>query len=756
MNTANSSKRKTVLAGLVGLFAAGGMTQAVAQGGEAATSQSAIDEIIVTANKREQSIHDVPMSISAIGNNEINRKGLVSMEDYLASIPGVSMIDRGVGRNAIIIRGVSADPTFGDPTTGVYFGDTPVTGLSFLGGSSDIKLVDMERVEILRGPQGTLYGASSLAGTVRNIPKLPDLDHVGGRLKVGVSSMAKEGGDGNDVVGTINLPLIEGTLALRASAYRFSNSGYIKNVAGNDPTKQAVATDFGVPELAINEGDVGASDYTGGRLALRWEPVDALDLTLTYLTQDLEQDGIPEVELQFGEYEQARLQLGDFVPSGGEGLIDNIDMTNLVIDYDFGWAKLTSSSSWFEESSARYTDASMFFLFPTSQRPERDVDVFVEEVRFVSQLEGPVQFVAGLYYEDIENIFDVENSYAGIPSLNPTSEIGVFNFVTSSFTEQKAIFGELSYQFSDALALTLGGRFFDYDKNESTVSTGPFNGVAPGESITVSSKTSETGNNGKINLSYTPGEDLLVYAQWSEGFRLGRPQLSLPASVCDVDGNGQVDGTNLPIGNTGTEPDTLESFEIGGKITAIDGRLNIAGSIYHNNWNGIPVTVIGSPATCALLANAGEAETQGIEFDVSYNVAQDLRLDFSASYSDAELTEDIPSLNAVSGDRLPGSPRFNANLALEYDFLLAGHESFIRADYALIGGFYPDLQESTQEAGDYGLINLKVGAKVEDFILEIYAKNLTNEDKLSYWNPVFNAGNRLRPRTIGVSVGYNF
>ena len=437
MNTTNSSKRKTVLAGLVGLFAAGGMTQAVAQGGEAATSQSAIDEIIVTANKREQSLQDTAMSISAIGNDEIYKKGLVSMEDYLGSVPGVSMIDRGVGRNAIIIRGISADPTFGDPTTGVYFGDTPVTGSSFFGGNSDIKLVDIERIEVLRGPQGTLYGAASLAGTVRNIPNQPNMEDIGGEIKLGLSAMAKEGSDGNSVVGTVNLPIIEEKLALRASAYRFENSGYIKNVAGSDAGKTAIANAFNAPELALNQDDIGASEYIGGRVALRWEPTEELDLTLTYLTQDLEQNGLPEVELQQGQYEQARLQLGPFAPKGSEGLVDDIDLTNIVLNYDFGWAILTSSSSWYEEDSARYTDLSVFTAFPFTQQPERRVDVFAEEFRIASQFDGPLQFIAGIYYEDIENVFDLTNFYAGDPSLNPQVKLPCLTYCWRQILNKK-------------------------------------------------------------------------------------------------------------------------------------------------------------------------------------------------------------------------------------------------------------------------------------------------------------------------------
>lgn len=323
-----------------------------------------LEEITVTATKRETSLQDTAMTISVLGNDDIDKRGLLSMEDFLGAVPGVSMIDRGVGRNQVIIRGISADPTFGDPTAGIYFGDTPVTGLSFYGGSADIKLVDMSRVEVLRGPQGTLYGSSSLAGTVRNIPNPVNMEDFEGKVKFGHGFTARDGDNNYKGVGTVNIPIIADTLAIRASVYHYENSGYIKNIAGNDPVNTAKAVNFGVPELAINQDNIGATEYSGGRLAVRWQPTDKLGMTLTYLTQNLEQDGLPEVEVQLGKFEQSRLQMGRFAPDGHEGLVDNINMINFVFDYDFGWAVLSSSSSSYKEESARYSDISPFFDFP--------------------------------------------------------------------------------------------------------------------------------------------------------------------------------------------------------------------------------------------------------------------------------------------------------------------------------------------------------------------------------------------------------
>ena len=192
MNIKNSTKRKTLLAGLVGLFAAGGTAQVAAQGGEAATSQSAIDEIIVTATRRAESLNDTALSIAAIGGEEISRRNLTEMNDYLRTLPGVNFIEVGTGANAFVIRGIGVDPQgegeVSSPTGGIYFGEVSLAGLSALGGTSDLKMIDLERVEVLRGPQGTLFGSSALAGAVRNIPNAPEINELTGSFKTSFSN----------------------------------------------------------------------------------------------------------------------------------------------------------------------------------------------------------------------------------------------------------------------------------------------------------------------------------------------------------------------------------------------------------------------------------------------------------------------------------------------------------------------------------------------------------------------------------------
>ena len=322
MNITNSSKRKTVLAGLVGLFAAGGMTQAVAQGGEAATGQSAIDEIIVTANKREQSLQDAAMSITAIGAEEIDRKNLVSMTDYLASVPGVSMIDRGTGANQIIIRGIGLNQ-FEQAAVSAYFGEIPLTSPVGVGSSSDMKMVDLQRVEILRGPQGTLYGSGAMGGTVRNIPNSPNLNELEAKIDFGYGTVDSSGDNNSKMVGVLNLPLVDDTLALRAVAYRFENAGVVDSVSS--PSTEALAASVGA--TVSTKKDVDSHTYTGGRATLLWQASDRLNLSLMAATQKLEEDGDDRLNVLDGGYTQTSFNVP--VPLFSK---DEFDLVSLSVD----------------------------------------------------------------------------------------------------------------------------------------------------------------------------------------------------------------------------------------------------------------------------------------------------------------------------------------------------------------------------------------------------------------------------------------
>ncbi|MCT2534103.1 TonB-dependent receptor [SAR92 clade bacterium H231] len=755
----NTSKRKNVLATMVGLFAtAGGVGSALAQGDEAATAQGRIDEIIVTANKREQSLQDTAMSISALSDDTIDKRNLVGMDDYLRGMPGVTFQDRGASQNSVVIRGMTADPQIEDSTAGVYFGETPLTGLSAAsagetGGSADIKLVDIQRIEVLRGPQGTLYGASAMAGTVRVIPHAPNLQEVEGKVATSFSSTGQQGGSNTMIQGILNVPLIEDKLAIRAVAYRFDNSGFIDNVGASQPDNLIAAT---VPNggFVQDRNDVGGDEYTGFRLTALWKPTDEFKATLMYLQQDIEQDGYPEVDyLLAGEFEQARLQVG---PDGSryESLQSKTDITNLVLEYDFGWGSLLSSTSKVSSDPVAEQDASIFnFNTPFSTSSTRDIDVFVQELRFSSSFDGPIQLLAGIYYEDRENDWVVGDRWSGDIALGNPDEVAFGGHIEVP-VEQKSVFSELNYQLTDYLTATFGIRHFEFERENLTRLS--FLGFEFANDLTFGKGEDQTY---KFNLSYQPTNDVLLYGQWAEGFRLGKPQVIVPPQ-CDPDGDGVIDGVTVP---KNIAPDTSASFELGAKLGLLDNRVTFNAAIYHINWEGMPVNIpISTCGAATFTFNAGSSKSQGVELEIQARLTEQLLVNIGTSYNIAELTEDAPNLGS-DGDDLPGSADFNFSMGLEYNFDVGGHASFARMDYAYVSDYSSVINPTPgqPEAGGYSQINLKSGINFEKFDIDLYVKNLTNADEFTWVETAFvplgfARAYRLRPRTIGVNLNYHF
>ena len=765
------TKRKNVLAAMVGLFAAaGGASSAMAQGDEAATAQGRIDEIIVTANKREQSLQDTAMSISALSGDTIDKRGLVGMDDYLRTIPGVSFQDRGAGQNSIVMRGISANPQTDNEAVGVYFNETPISGLSNAGngggaGNLDIKMVDIERVEVLRGPQGTLYGSGSMGGTVRMIPEKPNLDNLEGSITARFSNTGEKGGDNTMIQGVINIPVVEDRLAVRGVAYRFDNSGYIDNIAASDdPAVDALlgsARSFG--GTGLDRNDIGSDEYTGFRLAALWNPTDVVDLSLSYINQEIEQFGWPEVNLDLGEFQQARLPVRD---GRSEGLSNEVEIVNLLLNLTTSWGKFTSASSWIDYDQLSRFDLGLFGV-PADAEGKKKVDNFVQELRFSSSFDGPFQVLGGIYYENRESSRDFTNLFTGDPSFEdavialfaspPLPDTFFAHQVFVEDVEQKALFGELSYQVTDRFEVTFGGRYFDYTQHAPVTSTGIF-----GEES--SSQTNEdTGSTYKINLSYSYDDDILFYGQWAEGFRLGAPQTPLP-SFCDSDANGLIelpDGSEIAISDN-VAPDELENYELGVKTSLANNRVIFNASIYRINWNAIPVQTTLACGFAAII-NAGESKSEGLELESQLLLTNSMRLNLGASFNEATLTEDAPGLGAgaIDGADLPGSADFNFFAGLEYEFTISNNKAFARIDYSYVGEYFSNFSEMGQNAGNYSMVNVKTGASFDNLNVDLFINNLTNTNKYTWTENFFSQfgfsrAYQLRPRTIGLNLRYRF
>jgi iron complex outermembrane recepter protein len=723
-------------------------------GDPAAEPRAGLEEILVTATKRTERLEDIPMSITALNQEEISNRNLVNMDDYLRTTPGVSYLNLGSGSNAIIIRGIALDPQYGsflssEQTVSEYFGEVPLSGLR-AGGSADLQLVDMERVEVLRGPQGTLYGADALSGTVRNIPAQPNLERTEGEVKAGYSDTAGFGGENNTMQGMINIPLVGDTLAIRAVGYRFYDSGYIENMAGSNAAFVAAAAQYGAGNLARDQGNIGNQQFSGGRVTLLWKPMEGLSATLMYIAQDATQVGIPEVNTGLGTFDQERLQLG--APVGGSELLrDATRITNLVLNYDFGWATLLSSTSRSTQSWNRNNDYSFFFGgVPTATGLLYETTAFDEEIRLTSHLPGPLQFLAGVYYEDAKEPQPENTYYTGIPALNPfgSSPVLIYDYAYTHLIQTSG-FGEAYYSINSQLTATAGFRRYHYDRADISETYGELEGPY----IFADVNDKDSGTSYKLDLSYKPNTQAMIYALWSQGFQPGRNQTPLPTTCIQ---NGVVSGTGIPATDLEVRSDSLNNYEIGGKFEVLDKRLIVNAAIYQINWQGLPVAITPSSCVTQFFVNSSQARSRGVELENIFQMTKDLRLDVGASYTKAQLTQDAPNLG-VAGNRLPGSPAFTASTGLQYDFGVFGHNAYLRGDYSYVGNFYNNLQETAPELGAYSQVNLNAGIKIQRASVSLFAKNLFNADNL-IWQSVGVPGEsyRLRPRTVGVTLGYRF
>lgn len=732
-----------------------------------------IEEVIVTAQKRAENLQDVPLSISVVTAADIDRRGMVGAEDYLRGVPGANHVDSANGQS-IVIRGMETSPLnqniFSGATTATYFGETPTTSSAGLGGGTniDLKLVDIERVEVLRGPQGTSFGNSSLGGAVRTIPVAPKLDRSEAKVAAGYSVTSGNGGDNYNVQAVGNVPLVDEKLAIRGTVYQYVNSGFYRNRAGSDPQFQSSAVElYGSQAFAKDEDEVGSSDVIGGRIAATWQANNDLSFTLNYLKQTSEMDGMPAANS--GRYEQTMLQVAPEHVVRGEtaGINDtDIEIINGVAEYNLGAATLLGTYSYTKGDSTVVQPYQLYGQpWPASFYGDSEHREHVGEVRLTTQFDGPLNFLAGVYYEDVKDDVLFTYYWYGDTSLNffnPNERLVGDQGQAWELT-QKAAYGEASWELLPQFTLTGGVRAYDYERTVNTFSPSSYF-FAPVPSGTSTETGDASGTNLRANLSYQPTDDAMLYLGWSQGFRLGKPQTGLPS--CDANGDGIIDGTSTTVASTTqVKPDEVDSYELGGKFAFFDRRLTIDAAVFRMEWSEIPVRVAAGTLTtgCGLIyvTNAGDAKSEGVELQASIQLSEPLRLDVGGSWIRAQLTEDVPAQQFRAGDRLPGSPKVNANLGLQYEFDVGGHEAFVRADSSYVGEFYDDVFQSPNlRSGDYFKLDASARVKFQSLSVDLYVRNLTDEDAFTFRGAFAGTGEffgyRLRPRTIGVQLGYEF
>jgi iron complex outermembrane receptor protein len=666
----------------------------------ALAQETTVDEVIITATRRDTTVQDAPINIAAVGAESIEAQGFSDLSDISAYVPGVHLVDQG-GRDGarIIVRGLNADPLgssegVGNGTGGMvatYLGEVPIV--------LDLKLNDMERVEFLLGPQGTLYGAGTMAGAIRYIPKRPSFAAPELIVRGNMYRYGEAASTSSDIGMTFNLPLGD-TFAVRGSIDYLDDSGFIDYRYVVDEVGVSNPNNFDVETHRVN--DANTEETLSGRLAFRWKPNDMFDANLTWYFQQ-QQVGARQVSSArvtslpnpVGKYESA---LRVLEPNDRDN-----DLLALEMTADLGFATLTSATSFskYEEHGQRdQTDLligleysyELFPSFTAYTREDSEEESFNQEVRLVSSGDGPLSWIVGGFYNKFTSDSASKEFTPGYPAFLGGVRPDNLEYYSVDRTELKeaAIFGEISYRFTEAWQVTLGARKYSYELETASAVDFPLAntifGGDPPDAINLVFEDGGQSDDGwlfKVNTSYDLTPDVLIYGTISEGYRIGN---SNGVGPCPVPlPPGQI-ACGLP-NEMAYFPDKTTNYEVGIHSQFWDKRITLNGAFFFVEWTDPQVASATENGLIPITKNGEAAESIGVEFDFRFKPSASLTISGNYSYARAELTETtlnlVPSINPPGfqgtisyengepGDRLPGAPEHEGSLFIEYNVPLA-------------------------------------------------------------------------------------
>jgi len=792
--------------------------------------ENALMEVIsVTATRRVSRTTDVPYNVSATSSAQLEQLGITDFTKLARNTPGLTFVESGARSSGInsglIIRGVNTRSSLStdlksaqDPTVSTYIGDTALF--------ANFVIKDIDRVEILRGPQGTLYGSGSLGGTIRYMPNKPELDMFEGEVATKISNTNEASGVNTDTYGVFNIPFGD-DFALRAVGGYSNNQGFIDANTVFQFNDNGTVQDDGMGNPVTKSiKDSNGDDTSHLRLSLLWQTSDDSSVILTHQRQKDNADGI-QAE---GGYEHGG---GDYAHANRilEPLEREIELTSLDIEVDLGFAMLSSNTSVTDNAATMTSDQSGvyqnsdyyytlgYYLGPKDlslgDDYKQDESSFSQEIRLASQSDGPLSWVAGVFYrkmdqenrqydrligygEGLESFYpslagfyqDFWNSaLADVPDAQAQkNDTGFYQNQQVDFTDM-AVFGELTYQFSDRFQATVGARFFKQEYQAQSdiylvgcsVSSEVFLGDPDNPSFGCGDDPADlTGKTGgdlsldvddfitKVNFSYKLTDDSTVYFTRSEGFRHG--------------------GTNgIPLQGSSTSPfaedpalanyeqDEAVNYELGFKGLAYDGDVKFATALFLIDWDNIQIDGAGPLSGFPIVYNGNSASSQGVELESTISITEDLTLMLGYTYTKAQLDEDfsVGGVNGYKGDSLPNVPEHSASWAFNHYTEIEGMEAYIITN---INGNYvssanSDLNASSPDYSEYdgySITNASIGISGESWDVTLFVDNLFNKKALTngrglrYTNTMNPQSGRdlysfvNRPRTIGVNVKYQF
>jgi iron complex outermembrane recepter protein len=774
---------------------AGGAFAQQTPNGPTQSSASELAEIVVTAEKRESTVQKTPISITAFSGDALAAQGTTGMLEVAQETPGVSFRTAGPGQTEFEVRGLASSGG-ATATVGYYFDDVPIStpAVGDIGKIAiDPNLYDISRVEILRGPQGTLYGSGSMGGTIKIVTNPAKLNTFESSVDTSVSWTERNGGTNWAGNAMLNVPIVTDLAALRVVVSSVTTSGWIDRIVVNPfpaPTNNGTCTPTfflgcargnvlaGPVQQVIPQSNWSQLDTVRANLVI--QPTEALKITTSAMYQRTLAGGYsnfdspPGTDGPLAHYQPFNLP---------EPVEDYVRLAGIDITYDFPGMQLTSASSYWSRGLTQFQDASEVSeniyglpFFPNVGTSETDTTgQYAQELRLASTGSDPFQWLVGgffsnLHYEWTQSQIDPALTnyvygtglYAPVTAAQNPEGILFLGFVPYDM-KQDAAFTDLSYQFTPAWKLSAGARYYSYRSVENSTQSGIFSQNVSAVPTVGRAEINSSGVNPKVNLDFTPTDDLTLYATAAKGFRPGGLNLQLPSAgpnSCSaaLEAIGQTTNSN----NT-YRSDSVWSYELGEKARVADQRVTINSAVYYIRWNGIQQLV---PLACGAFTtvNAGDARSYGAETEVHANLTSNWSVSATGGYTNAEINDPNPAVGLPAGTPILNIPKYTGSGAIQYSEPLPNNLSLTaRAAETFVGS-------STDEAftyvrlPSYALLDARIGLLADRWNLYVTGTNLTNRiaeltannTSLTSNSPSLTRITTNQPRTIGLNVSAKF
>jgi len=711
-----------------------------------AASDTTLQEVIVTASKRPEDANTVPTAITVLGGTKLEEQGATQFTDYFNQVPGLSAVSAGQpGHDIVSLRGISTGASQTSATVGYYLDDVPFgsSGSLAIGGIlvPDPDLFDVNRVEVLKGPQGTLYGASTLGGLIKVVRNEPDPTGFSARIAVDASSV-DGGGDGYGIRAMLNAPLSD-TTALRVNVNTRRDPGFIDDV-----------------NLGIKNENF--TDVSGGRLAFLYKPIDRFSVELSAYTQEIKDHGINQTDLDPTTLQPTvgDLKTAENYIRPGDDL--KYQVYAAKIEYDLHFATLTSITSYGTYDDHSITDLTDNIGFGPVIRynQELKLDKTTEEARLVSPSDQPFEWLVGGFYTHESNHWPFQITGLDNKTLQPL--VPAFNFYTfDAFTQfkEESVFATGTYHLTKQFSVVAGGRYSENSQDYSYARSG----IAPGGYSLDLNSSSDHAFTYESALQWEPVDRTMAYFRVASGYRPGGPQVS------------NLQGLGLP--NT-YQPDTVVNYELGLKTTQLEDRLQFDLATFYIDWSKLQLldnVVLQTPEGVvrrSLIANAGKASSRGVELNMRYRPLPGLTMSASTAYTDAYLNTAAPALGASAGERIPYVPTWSGLVDADYRFpVVANLTGIIGGTARYVGDrfnyFSQDPGGTRATIPSYTQLDIRGGVLYSTWNVTLRLNNVANKrgiigaqtnafENVPPFAPKNDTGVYIQPRTVGLEITKSF